>query len=258
MANRVQRSLQERARHYSRSQKRKELLDEFNLPELKNVSLEMLQSMASLRAHLGRSFDVLVDVGAHKGEFAVAAALIVGCKTLVCFEPIPHLLPMLSKKVDSFDAEVKGVALSNKKSEMTLYVHQDESMTSLMPSEADILRSHFATYDGSDIAAISCPVSTLDQELREYIAEGRRFFLKLDTQGNELDVLSGGISALASCDGVLVEYMFTTPYNGQASFDDLYSFLTREGFAMSAVIDIKRRATHRISGVDFLFLRVPV
>jgi FkbM family methyltransferase len=78
----------------------------------------------------------------------------------------------------------------------------------------------------------SIPVTTLDNALER---AGIRSvdFLKLDTQGSELDILHGGVRTLE--DGVLgveVEVEFLPLYEGQPLFPDVHQFMVRRGFEL--------------------------
>jgi FkbM family methyltransferase len=244
----------ERARHYVTVRQRQRLLSELRLPNSCRADLGMLQVLASVKAYLGHDIDILVDVGAHKGNFVIPALHILNARLAICFEPNTEFLSILESELENFDAEIHICALSDREGSLPLYIHQDSSMSSLLASDGKILSQEFSTYDGSKIEETLVPVSTLDLFLSKYTATGRRFFLKLDTQGNELSVLRGGANILGFCDGVLTEYMFTTPYKEQASFEELSGFLQQMGFRCAAVLDIKRKRSHRVSGVDFLFL----
>jgi FkbM family methyltransferase len=62
-------------------------------------------------------------------------------------------------------------------------------------------------------------------------------FLKLDTQGLELEILNGSKTVLKKSLGVQVEVEFVELYKGQASFSDVNLFLIQNGFEL---FDLKR------------------
>lgn len=116
------------------------------------------------------------------------------------------------------------------------------------------MNQYFKYDDVSRLRSVDVCVSTLDDELHGLTGSDRGFFLKVDTQGTELQVLKGCSKSLRYCSGILVEYMFLTPYQGQSSFYDMLSFLQGFGFRCCGVLDFTRNDAHRITGVDFLFL----
>ena len=50
-------------------------------------------------------------------------------------------------------------------------------------------------------------------------------FIKLDTQGSELDILHGAGSLLDNCSGLQLEVMFSPLYEGQPLFADVDAYL---------------------------------
>ncbi len=79
-------------------------------------------------------------------------------------------------------------------------------------------------------------VRTLDEALHE-TEYSRIDFIKLDTQGSELDILKGGLNALKYAFGVEVEVEFLKLYEGQPLFRDVDGFLDARGFQC---VDIRR------------------
>jgi hypothetical protein len=60
-------------------------------------------------------------------------------------------------------------------------------------------------------------------------------FLKLDTQGTELEILRSGAALLPSVLGVKVEASFRPYYRGQALFSDVDTYLRGHGFELFAL-----------------------
>ncbi|ACF14588.1 conserved hypothetical protein [Chloroherpeton thalassium ATCC 35110] len=55
-------------------------------------------------------------------------------------------------------------------------------------------------------------------------------FIKLDTQGTELDILKGGVKTLGNVLGIEVEVSFSEIYKYQSLFSDVSDFLREQGF----------------------------
>ena len=80
-------------------------------------------------------------------------------------------------------------------------------------------------------------------------------FLKIDTQGNELEVLMGGKNTLSKVQSIMVEFMFLSPYDTRYTFEELISYLSNTGFECRGPVSIAKRPNNQISAVDFLFVR---
>jgi FkbM family methyltransferase len=255
--DRLAKSLQERTRHFSRVAETRRFTRDLGIPKGVFADLETLKVLASCRSYVSERIDLLVDVGAHKAGFALPGYYALGIKQVLAFEPNSRLLPHLNDAFSGICAEVRNLALADQSGTLTLNVHDDPSMSSLLPSDHDVLLREFNTYDLQATQQVQVPVSTLDHQLAEFLIGNKTFFLKLDTQGNELSVLKGSVRSLQCCVGLLTEFMFETPYIGQASFLELINFLDQHQFECKAVLDFRRKPSHRVSSVDFLFLPKP-
>lgn len=76
-----------------------------------------------------------------------------------------------------------------------------------------------------------CPATTLDVFLSENSGI-QPDFVKLDTQGTELDVLQGADRTLKSVGMVEVEVEFLPVYEGQALFQDVTAFMFERGYEL--------------------------
>lgn len=74
-------------------------------------------------------------------------------------------------------------------------------------------------------------------------------FIKLDTQGSELDILEGGQKALSGVFGVQVEVEFAPLYEKQPLFRDVDSFMNDHGFQL---MDLRRSYWKRKAHCQFI------
>lgn len=92
-------------------------------------------------------------------------------------------------------------------------------------------------------------------------------FLKIDTQGSELDILKGATTTLRSCLGIEAEVEFREIYESQPLFGDLAIFMTANGFEFIDFVAFGRWERSRSDGLrtflgelihaDALFMRSP-
>lgn len=82
------------------------------------------------------------------------------------------------------------------------------------------------------------------------------FFVKIDVQGTELDVLRGFGHRLADIETLIVEAPFERAYDRAGTFDDLYRFLTGAGFDYAGPLGtLTSRRTGRVRQEDAVYLR---
>lgn len=69
---------------------------------------------------------------------------------------------------------------------------------------------------------------------------GKYFFMKLDTQGTELEILRGATATLSKTLGIVVEVEFQQIYEKQPLFSDLDPWLRQHGFTLEDFVTLKR------------------
>lgn len=89
------------------------------------------------------------------------------------------------------------------------------------------------------------------------LPEGRSFdFIKIDTQGYELEVLKGGERCLASAEAVLLEVSLIEINNGAPLIAEVIEFMRDRDFVVYDILEIHRRQLDAATNqVDILFVR---
>jgi len=88
-------------------------------------------------------------------------------------------------------------------------------------------------------------------------------FMRIDTQGTELEVLKGALRALDTCVAIQVEVEFVPIYQGQCLFGDVSGFLQDFGFELWDFTTLYRYGRHQLDRTgqlafaDALFFRPP-
>lgn len=139
------------------------------------------------------------------------------------------------------------VALGERSGEATLHLTGLPNMSSFLEPEP----ASFAPYgkkvaDAAVVATEHVPVEPLDGLAR---ADGfRPDVLKVDTQGSELQVLTGAEETLGSVLLAEVEVSFFRRYKGQPLFPDIERHMTQRGFHLIDLIGLKRyRAANSVA-----------
>ncbi|MEJ5340253.1 MAG: FkbM family methyltransferase [Thermogutta sp.] len=217
--------------------------------------LELLETLLSIRALVTNVPAVLLDVGAHRGVFTQLAQRLFGFRRIVCIEADEDLVAEIRQRNPSSNVTVICAALDEQESTVPFYIHHDRTMSSLVPAEGTILKEKFPNDAPEPVALRMVQTKTLDHIVEEIPDLHGSFFLKLDTQGNELRILRGAPHTLRRTEVILTEFMFCSPYRTDYSFRDLVDFLSDRGFECAGALSLTRRPSHEISAVDFLFKR---
>lgn len=201
------------------------------------------------KAVLSRPLSTVVDIGANRGQFALAARALSGAK-VVSFEPLPDVA-LLFQKVFIDDSAVKlHVAAVGERSEKKL-IHlsaRDDSSSLLEIGEA---QSNF--FPGTHgIGTLEIEVGPLDKFLtKEEIT--RPAMLKLDVQGFELQALVGCKSLIGNFDYVYCECSFVELYKGQKLAGEVVSYLNSLGFSLTGIYNPSYDRVGNCIQADLLF-----
>lgn len=172
---------------------------------------------------------------------------------IILFEPDQRSYESLIKK--GYDVYPK--ALFSSLGKKTLNLTRKPECSSFYEPNLTFLKN-FPDPDRWDIIdQIEIDVDTLDS------FQLNIDFLKLDTQGSELDILVGSENTLKKTLGMEIEVSFTQIYKGQPLFGDICNFLYLHGFEFYDFVTeyrYGRKALDRkgqLSFADALFLRTP-
>lgn len=123
------------------------------------------------------------------------------------------------------------LGLADAAGERILYMTREMACSSLYRPDPALTGSMPELACASETGTSKVQVTTLD-EWSASNAIANIDFIKLDTQGAELDVLRGGERALASVSALEVEVEFNPIYVNQPLFGDVDRFLRERGFVL--------------------------
>ncbi len=173
----------------------------------------------------------IVDVGARWGAgeswFRIAPL-----GRLYGFEPDPEECARLNSQPSFSCEQFFPMALGKVDGEAVLHVTRQPACSSLFPP-SEFMRERFPTLR-SDMELVSeckIPITRLDTWAAATGVD-RVDFIKIDTQGGELDVLLGAGDLLRGCLGIEAEVMFSPLYVGQPLFADIDNYLRQLGFTL--------------------------
>ncbi|MBC2710765.1 MAG: FkbM family methyltransferase [Desulfosarcina sp.] len=167
----------------------------------------------------------VVDVGANRGQFALAARRWASKAYIISFEP-------LAEAASSFRKVFQG--------DLKVTFHQAAPLQErLFPGTGEIQ---------TEMVKIG-PLS--DYVMPEEIVSPA--LLKLDVQGYELEALRGCEDLLNRFSHVYAECSFVELYSGQALVDDIVAWLRERGWCLSGIHNMIYDRQGRSIQADFLF-----
>lgn len=198
-----------------------------------------LSSLSHLKQTLKlEKIDLLLDVGANSGQFALDARRAGYKGEIFSFEPLStyhehlHRLAAKDKKWKIFP-----YALGSEADELTLNVYNDDSFSSFhqVNQSAKSAFGNMVELERTE----TVKVNTLDAIANDIgLTADRHIFLKSDTQGYDSQVLKGGSHTLTYIRGVLTEATFAPLYDGASTFHELCNLLIPMGFAVGGLFPI--------------------
>jgi len=174
-----------------------------------------------------------IDIGANIGYCSIYVAAENPLSKVIAFEPHPFIGKELIRNVDINDfsnVEVKPFALGNENGEIRFYSNDLNDYNRGMSSTVD---KDFS----KNIAEIMVEIKRLDDVIPEndYKNIG---VIKIDTQGNELDVLKGAEGIIKAVKPVIIfEFESHTKKNIEKSKKEFVAFLKRNNYQTYKVLE---------------------
>ena len=218
--------------------------------KLPYAHMERMSELSYLRRLLQLlKIDCVLDVGANIGQFASELRGIGYEGQIVSFEPISSVFKTLSSNFAA-DRRWKGynMALGRADAEMTIHVPKLTVMSSLLESGRDEPGMRKETVQ----------VKTLDGMLSQLKAElgVSRIFLKMDTQGYDLEVFGGARSCLPDILGLQSELSVQPLYKGMPHYVESLQTYESAGFELYNLSVVNRIETGGLLELN-CFMRKP-
>jgi FkbM family methyltransferase len=192
---------------------------------------------------LGFEFRTVIDVGVAFGTPAIYRAFPRARYFLV--EPVAECRPVLEELKRRLNAEYFLVAAGAENGEATFNVHADISGSSM-----------FSQAEGKALDGETRRIAMrrLDSLLPETLE--RPVFLKVDTQGAEIEVLKGLGKRIGEIDLLVLEATLMPLRNGIPQFADIVRFCDEAGFAVYDLLEGHMRALDgALAQIDVAFVR---
>lgn len=204
----------------------------------------MFQSIRTMK-HRGFSPKTIIDVGAYTGGWTSRVIKYYPEAKIIMCEAQPEKKTYLEKIKQTSPSQIEyhiGLLGSTEKESVPYYLMETGS-------------SVFEENTEYDREKVQLPMCTLDTLIDVNSLE-KPFFLKLDVQGYEIEVLKGGQTLLAEADIVLLEVSILEYNKGAPLMAEVLYFMNEHGFSMFDMTELKRTSgNHALFQADAFFCK---
>jgi FkbM family methyltransferase len=208
---------------------------------------------ALVRRLCDRPDPIVVDGGAHKGDFVHSLRKVSPQARFFCFEPDVELARALEIEFDTDDrVTVVAAALGDRSGTAEFSVNQSRATSSLLRGgvrNTGPLRDLMAPR-----AFVKVDVVTLDEVLARAGVQAVDV-IKLDLQGYDLVALRGGTETLERTSVVVVEVWFAPIYESAADYLQLCAWMSERGFELYSLAGLHYGKLDRLLWADAVFVR---
>lgn len=192
---------------------------------------EYQEVMSVVRYNWIKKYNIktVLDIGASIGEYAVKLRGIFPDTVIHSFEPNPESFAILANVAAADEKHfIHNIALSDSKGPVPFNLNQYAGSSSILHMTPLHKETYPITAHSKEIIVQAIP---LDAVFPTLSAEGP-VYMKIDVQGAESKVLSGGVETLTKTKLVCIETSFVELYESQWLFDELYQFMRMHKFSL--------------------------
>jgi FkbM family methyltransferase len=221
----------------------------------KNIQLLECQLGEARLKHLLTSVDIktLIDIGASHGDFMYLVQQAKSNIHIYGFEPIPKVFNSLQERfAGANEIKLYNLALGNFDGVVDFNENDYSYSSSILP----IGEIHVNEFPHTrNFKKLEVQITSLDSVFNNKKIE-RPLLVKVDVQGYEEQVISGGKNTFAHADFVIIEVSFYELYQGQALFERINIELNGLGlFYYGCMSQLSSPIDCKILQQDALFIR---
>ncbi len=207
--------------------------------------------------HLGQllarlQVDCVFDVGANVGQYRdFLREKVYFTGEIVSFEPVARHVEILRRRARSDRRwRIEPYALGSAPGTAGINVMKSDQFSSFLEPDNAAVPGFAGLNEAAHVETVE--IRTLDQVMPELQAAMgfQRPYLKLDTQGFDLEVLCGGLTMLPWIPALQTEASVIGIYKDMPSYVDTIRFLNERGFEISGLYPISRDESLRLIEFD--------
>ena len=198
--------------------------------------------------------DLVLDIGANKGQFAMELLKSGFAGNVVSFEPLPETFKELQANAKKYPRwKVENLAVGNQTGSITINVSANTESSSVL---AMLDRHSDLAPESKYVKSLSVPIITLDKYVANEMLICKNVFLKIDVQGFEESVLIGAATTLQNVKLLQLEISFTPLYQNSTVYYTMMEKIEKMGFSFfslqPAFTDYK---TGQIFQIDAIYIK---
>ena len=200
------------------------------------------------------SIDLILDVGANIGQYAVGMRENRYKGRIVSFEPLSSAFAELKKRARNDPTwDVVNIALGSQNARAKINIAENSESSSLLDMLPRLVKmAPYAAYIDSE----EITVRTLDSIFHEYYHLGERAYLKIDTQGYEKNVIEGACQALENIIGIQMEMSLVPLYENEVLFTTMIDYMSEKGYTLMSIEPVfSDPVTGQLLQIDGIFFR---
>ena len=179
-----------------------------------------------------KNIRIVLDIGAHKGEFLNHIKKIKSIRKVYSLEPQKKIFNELLKEIDNKKFFAYNIAISNNNGKQKMQIN-DFSMTSTLSKLNE--KSKYYKIKNLIIGNKKKKFEFIKTEKLDFFTKKRKLknidLLKIDTEGHELNVVKSGLKTLKKTKYLLVEFRQNDLYLNYSSHV-LHNIVTKNKFKL--------------------------
>lgn len=199
--------------------------------ELKRYPTDELTRRIRLIEH--HNIDVILDIGANIGQYGGEMRNLGFKGEIHSFEPMKSAFKKLKKNAAGDSKwQVHHYSIGEKDGQTTINIAKNSVSSSLLENLPQLTDS---APEAAFVEKETIEIRKLDSIFDDLNLNGKKIYLKIDTQGYEEMVLLGAEKSLEKVTGIQIEMSFVPSYRGAITFDEMKTKLNQKGFTLLAL-----------------------
>lgn len=201
--------------------------------------------------------DTVLDVGANKGQYRDMLRNDVGFEgKILSFEPVSKYAKMIKSRSQSDKSwKVYEFALGSTPGSAKINVMESPGLNSFLSPRTDEVPGFWK--ENPIVQEETVQIRTLDDVLAQEGIDCSKqgVYLKLDTQGFDLEVVKGGPVTLKHIKAMQTEASVRPIYSGMPTYLEAINNITECGFNLSSMFPVTYDGKLRVIELDCVFVR---